>query len=88
MISRRGLLTGLISFVAAPAIVRIENIMPIRPLIITRRDPWVSFQSWLPGTPTPFPCVEGYDLLSRARRLCEMTSETGVVYIRGQHGTS
>ena len=30
MINRRGLITGLISFVAAPAIVRATNIMPVK----------------------------------------------------------
>jgi hypothetical protein len=30
MISRRGLITGLISFAVAPAIVKIENIMPVK----------------------------------------------------------
>lgn len=30
MLSRRGLITGLISFVAAPAIVRFESIMPVK----------------------------------------------------------
>jgi hypothetical protein len=30
MLSRRGLITGLISFVAAPAIVRASSLMPIR----------------------------------------------------------
>jgi hypothetical protein len=30
MLSRRGLITGLISFVAAPAIVRASSLMPVR----------------------------------------------------------
>lgn len=30
MINRRGLITGLISFVAAPAIVRAESLMPVK----------------------------------------------------------
>ena len=30
MLNRRSLITGLISFVAAPAIVRVANIMPIK----------------------------------------------------------
>lgn len=30
MINRRGLITGLISFVAAPAIVRASSLMPVR----------------------------------------------------------
>ena len=30
MLNRRGLITGLISFVAAPAIVRVDSIMPIK----------------------------------------------------------
>jgi hypothetical protein len=39
MLHRRGFLSGLVAIVAAPAIVRIENIMPVRPppLIITPR---------------------------------------------------
>jgi hypothetical protein len=32
MLTRRGLITGLISFVAAPAIVRVSSIMPVRPV--------------------------------------------------------
>jgi hypothetical protein len=32
MINRRSLITGLISFVAAPAIVRVANIMPVKPI--------------------------------------------------------
>lgn len=30
MINRRSLITGLISFVAAPAIVRVESLMPVK----------------------------------------------------------
>lgn len=33
MISRRGLITGLISFVAAPAIVRVSSLMPVKVLV-------------------------------------------------------
>jgi len=32
MLTRRGLITGMISFVAAPAIVRVSSIMPVRSL--------------------------------------------------------
>jgi hypothetical protein len=32
MLNRRGLIGGLLAFAAAPAIVRAENIMPIKPL--------------------------------------------------------
>lgn len=35
MINRRGLITGLISFVAAPAIVRAGSLMPIKALKLT-----------------------------------------------------
>ena len=38
MTSRRGFITGLISFVAAPAIVRASSIMPIRSTIIAADD--------------------------------------------------
>ncbi len=30
MLNRRGLITGLISFVAAPAIVRVSSLMPVK----------------------------------------------------------
>lgn len=33
MISRRELITGLVSFVAAPAIVRVSSLMPVRSII-------------------------------------------------------
>lgn len=69
IIQRRRFLIGLISALAAPAIVRVQNIMPVRTLVDP--DPWVSFQSWPIGTTPPFPCIEGYDLLSSAKRICE-----------------
>jgi hypothetical protein len=37
MINRRGLITGLISFVAAPAIVRATSIMPVKAM---RAESW------------------------------------------------
>lgn len=81
IIQRRNFLIGLVSMLAAPAIVRAENIMPVRKLIIT--DPWVSFQSWPIGSLQPTArLVEGYDLLSRARVICQMTG--GSVHIREQ----
>jgi hypothetical protein len=39
IIARRGFLLGLVSLIAAPAIVRIENIMPVRALKFT--GPWL-----------------------------------------------
>jgi len=36
-ISRRGLLTGLVSLIAAPAIVRAESIMPVK---VWKPEPW------------------------------------------------
>lgn len=38
MISRRGLITGLISFVAAPAIVRASSLMPVKNLLLEPTD--------------------------------------------------
>jgi len=50
MISRRGLITGLVSFVAAPAIVRITSLMPVsakaidaNKLVIMNNGMWVDF---------------------------------------------
>lgn len=36
--NRRGFLGGLISALAAPAIVRIDSIMPVRQIILTPKD--------------------------------------------------
>lgn len=41
MIHRRGLLTGLISLVAAPAIVRASSLMPVRSFGIVSIDPLI-----------------------------------------------
>lgn len=41
MISRRGLITGLISFVAAPAIVRAGSLMPVRRITWSNAHDWV-----------------------------------------------
>lgn len=38
MISRRGLITGLISFVAAPAIVRASSLMPVKNMLLEATD--------------------------------------------------
>jgi hypothetical protein len=43
MQTRRGLITGLISLVAAPAIIRVNHLMPISvPKIIARPADWVT----------------------------------------------
>jgi len=77
--NRRSYLTGLI---AAPAIVPFSSLMPIRGIIMSVSDPYVSFQSWPIGGPLPHsPHVCGFDLLSRARKLCEITIG-GDVFIR------
>ena len=39
MIERRKLLTGLIAFVAAPAIVRASSLMPVKQMLITKAPP-------------------------------------------------
>ncbi len=70
MIHRRAFLFGLVSALAAPAIVRVQNIMPVR---LFDPDPWISFQSWPYGQEAPSPCVSGYDFLSRARKICTLT---------------
>ena len=38
MLTRRGLITGLVSFVAAPAIVRVSSIMPVRSVKFVARQ--------------------------------------------------
>ena len=79
IIQRRNFLIGLASMFAAPAIVRIENIMPVRTPIIT--DPWVYFQSWPIGEANPPDCyVGGFDLLSRAKQACSIMGQQ--VYLR------
>lgn len=35
MLSRRGLITGLVSLIAAPAIVRVESLMPVKAVPIS-----------------------------------------------------
>jgi hypothetical protein len=47
MINRRGLITGLVSFIAAPAIVRAASLMPVKSLPIPFRvydNAWVREQ--------------------------------------------
>lgn len=39
MIGRRGFLTGLVALMAAPAIVRVESLMPVRSPAIIRVSP-------------------------------------------------
>lgn len=78
ILQRRSFLIGLASMFAAPAIVRVQSIMPVRTMIEAER--WVSFQSWPLGTEAPFPCVEGYDLVSRAVKICVLTGQN--MYIR------
>lgn len=45
-LTRRGLITGLISLVAAPAIVRASSLMPVRAI-----DGWVYLGTEVHGTP-------------------------------------
>lgn len=77
MLHRRQFLAGTFSVLAAPAIVRASSIMPVSAMAIT--DPWVSFQSWPLGLPNPDRFVSGYDVLSRARAICEMTGGSLVI---------
>ena len=56
IVQRRNFLIGLASLLAAPAIVRAENIMPVRAIILPVHDPLVRgvrFQSWAFGTKKP-----------------------------------
>lgn len=55
MILRRNFLIGLTSMLAAPAIVRIENIMPVRALVEPTEQLiiGIEFQSWPWGTQPP-----------------------------------
>lgn len=39
-LTRRSLITGLVSLVAAPAIVRVSSIMPVRPVQMRRWGAW------------------------------------------------
>jgi hypothetical protein len=45
MLNRRGLITGLISLVAAPAIVRVTSIMPVK--AIKPPHPWYDSEGWV-----------------------------------------
>ena len=58
MINRRGLITGLISFVAAPAIVKATSIMPIK-----------SERIWYPGPRDYIVGIESVDYLYPYQRL-------------------
>jgi hypothetical protein len=52
MIGRRGFITGLISLVAAPAIVRVGSLMPIRGMVLrppNAIDPWLV--DWVQADP-------------------------------------
>jgi hypothetical protein len=63
MIHRRGLITGLISLVAAPAIVRASSIMPVRAILPTAPDlvrevyfrpgTWIHVTGFESAAPTP-----------------------------------
>lgn len=56
MLTRRGLIAGLASLLAAPAIVRVENIMPVRAVILTPPEPLIigiRYQTWPFGSPCP-----------------------------------
>jgi hypothetical protein len=56
LIQRRNFLIGLASLFAAPAIVRIESIMPVRALVLPVDDPLtmgIRYQTWPFGTTQP-----------------------------------
>ena len=59
MINRRGLITGLISFVAAPAIVKATSIMPIK-----------SEKIWMPSPGGYVVDIESMEGLYPYQRLC------------------
>jgi hypothetical protein len=62
MILRRSFLLGLVSALAAPAIVRAESIMPVRALILPPAEPLVRgirWQSWPLGQKRPDFFAEG-----------------------------
>jgi hypothetical protein len=76
MISRRGLLTGLTAALAAPAIVRIDNIMPVRNRLIVPKSylyepaPVYTFSCYLKSDDGPMAMVpsERVQSLSAAGR--------------------
>jgi hypothetical protein len=51
MISRRGILTGLVSLVAAPAIVRVTSIMPVKVMEPARIRAWMAVMDLELGIP-------------------------------------
>lgn len=62
VIARRRFLTGLLAAIAAPAIVRLENIMPVRASIVLPHDPLVPgirWQTWPLGAVRPTEFAEG-----------------------------
>ena len=60
-LSRRSLITGLISLVAAPAIVRVANIMPVKSI----DSAWVDLDDFAGPTPSLM-TMKDYDALRRA----------------------
>lgn len=57
LLNRRKLITGLISLVAAPAIVRVSSLMPVKTMLPS----WSSFSPWLEVPILPY---ELYDFMN------------------------
>ena len=77
VINRRSLITGLISFVAAPAIVRVESLMPVK--VIKQFNPeelWDKITNFAYNEPIPNGILYGIELAKR-----EMDLITGVYKI-------
>jgi hypothetical protein len=64
MTTRRGFITGLISLVAAPAIVRADSLMPVKAADITRAS-------------LPSPTWRGFNQITRLPAICWRNFETG-----------
>lgn len=64
--TRRGLITGLVSFVAAPAIVRAKSIMPIK---VINEDLWQGQASLHRGLVNDYPTYE--DIMREVRMLSQ-----------------
>lgn len=69
--SRRGFITGLISLVAAPAIVRAGSLMPVKAIIITPYEHWITRisreRALTPDLYGDSPAMQALRLLAEAR---------------------
>lgn len=85
MTTRRGFITGLISFVAAPAIVRAESLMRVRPdrglLTVYGRSPCMDAMTRL--TWSEVPEAVGYDVFTSIPIKTWRTINIGMPYLKG-----